>query len=944
MTTSSKITDHKFFLVLVGVVLTSLVILTFSSYSTICSEEVPYAPTVGETVIGLDEEIDGGRYRRTIECYPTEIYDGDTVYISEYLEKLCDEAKPSILEPDMSPIWERDFSVEITSKEINGCYRCRYEKPISYTYCYAFPPPSPYILAKLGKKYCIRRFSVEFCPLQDYEDPFWKELREKTTPQGIHCTMTIRGVLGTDWLGAKEFVYSQDILVKSRPANEAALLEKWYKNTPKLFFPNEGYSCVARFFERGKRDIRLSSSDWRYYDPWLFIPVGYRKPSIPNNPRSLKGWRKLEASLVPSTLRDEIRLTRLRLEYFAAKDENAAAEAKKTYSDWLESLPLSQRNVMSSYDYYSYQRHGWNFESNVDLIGNIRFGDRFLELEVERFGDLKEAIDDWRVYRRTNPSTLLSFIEKKKKKFSRVVIFGVGGVGTLFSKAKVRNIEKIFSDGSGCRKVVSFPANAAECWTSILHGVTPTYHERTKRDVESTPYPEDSPFPSIFRVIHENRPDANLASFCTWNPINTGVIEDNIGVVKETANSDLALTDRVCEYVEKNDPTLLFVEFDECDQVGTEKGYGSSEQLEQITKTDDYIRRIYDVFEKRGLLESTLFILMTERGEKVKYPQLHISAGGNVDYKNDLSVVVATSAYASLSISSVEIRDVASMVLNALDLADKQPEGWTSLAPQSVFSGGTCGERPVYEIPYAYDYRRRCDDSSKESPSPNVVDLLGAERVVCHLPFDSEFYKIGTRENIRLNGDFSIFPKKGFLNGAAEFFMEGVSCEVPKSCEDGFSVALWVKTGYVGGEPQIISNKSWDDPSKVGFAATLRPPYIKFKVGSENDERALKEFKLPKDYREGWVYVVLVVDRREGALRLSYDFEDFTTVKLDPEVLKDSDFTLSPLIAVGKDNVEDSVNAGLLFDEFVLVDGSLTREDLDKLKIYYTEETALKEE
>ena len=171
-----------------------------------------------------------------------------------------------------------------------------------------------------------------------------------------------------------------------------------------------------------------------------------------------------------------------------------------------------------------------------------------------------------------------------------------------------------------------------------------------------------------------------------------------------------------------------------------------------------------------------------------------------------------------------------------------------------------------------------------------------------------------------------------------------MSCEVPKSCEDGFSVALWVKTGYVGGEPQIISNKSWDDPSKVGFAATLRPPYVKFKVGSENDERTLKEFKLPKDYREGWVYVVLVVDRREGSLRLSYDFEDFTTVELDPEVLKDSDFTLSPLISVGKDNVEDSVNAGLLFDEFVLVDGSLTREDLDKLKIYYTEETALKEE
>ena len=92
-----------------------------------------------------------------------------------------------------------------------------------------------------------------------------------------------------------------------------------------------------------------------------------------------------------------------------------------------------------------------------------------------------------------------------------------------------------------------------------------------------------------------------------------------------------------------------------------------------------------------------------------------------------------------------------------------------------------------------------------------------------------------------------------------------------------------------------------------------------------------------------WQQQVCVQIMEHVKSELFLDFP-FMTVELDPEVLKDSDFTLSPLISVGKDNVEDSVNAGLLFDEFVLVDGSLTQEDLDKLKSYYTEETALKEE
>ncbi|WP_237391621.1 hypothetical protein [Paenibacillus dendrobii] len=44
------------------------------------------------------------------------------------------------------------------------------------------------------------------------------------------------------------------------------------------------------------------------------------------------------------------------------------------------------------------------------------------------------------------------------------------------------------------------------------------------------------PYPSIFKVVRESMPDAKLAAFSSWNPINSGIIESDIDMHKETAN------------------------------------------------------------------------------------------------------------------------------------------------------------------------------------------------------------------------------------------------------------------------------------------------------------------------------------------------------------------------------------------------------------------------
>jgi len=53
--------------------------------------------------------------------------------------------------------------------------------------------------------------------------------------------------------------------------------------------------------------------------------------------------------LTPSTMRDEVRLTRLQLEFYSAQKGEASEKAKSELAAWLKSLPEVQRVVMTTF-------------------------------------------------------------------------------------------------------------------------------------------------------------------------------------------------------------------------------------------------------------------------------------------------------------------------------------------------------------------------------------------------------------------------------------------------------------------------------------------------------------------------------------------------------------------------------------------------------------------
>ncbi len=509
-----------------------------------------------------------------------------------------------------------------------------------------------------------------------------------------------------------------------------------------------------------------------------------------------------------------------------------------------------------------------------------------------------------------------------------VFLIGVDGAGAFFRNTDTPNLDAIFENGAVSYEVLtSNPTISAECWGSMLLGVTPEVHGLTNSIVSTDTYPTDGDFPSVFRVIRGAMPDAQLASFCNWNPINHGIIEENLGVVKDTGADEL-LTGKICAYLKENDPTFLFVQFDDVDGAGHHYGYGTEGHLAQIRTTDGYIKQIWDVCRERGFLEDGLFIVTADHGG---FDHGH---GGWTDGEKYVMFAAAGKTVARGTIGEMGIRDTASVILYALGLADRQPVSWTSRVPSGMFEGVEAGERPVGmakpeikpEVPF------RLHEPVSAPDGKCVTDLFGAYRVLAYLPFDGDIAEATGKVRTERGG--KLYFVDGWYGAAVRVEDGSVELKGIDPGTNSFSVCFWIKTDPPGADPVILGNKNWNSGGNPGLALVLTKGSM-FLNASDGKTRSDLSVKLPRDYMTGWMFAAVSVNREANTVSFSVDFAPMKTLSFSPALYGVSYSTGLPA-RIGQDGTGTyGAKLPAALDEFLLLSGTLTDADIAVLKKYY---------
>jgi len=515
------------------------------------------------------------------------------------------------------------------------------------------------------------------------------------------------------------------------------------------------------------------------------------------------------------------------------------------------------------------------------------------------------------------------------KVYKHVVIIGVDGGGTFFKDADTPNIDRIFADGSVTYEArTGVPAISAHSWTSLLHGVPYSVHKISNSTAEKREFPADSEYPSFFRAIRESDPDAKLASICSWYAFDTGMIENGLGMDKITENeSDAALADKVCEYVADGAPKVLLTVFNDPDAMGHAYSWGSEQHLQAITDTDALIGKIYDAYEKLGVLDDTLIMLTADHGG---YQGDH---GGNMDCeKYVIFAINGSNVIPGGAAEDMRIYDVPSIVMHALGL--ECPETWWSRVPAGIFEGVGGGERPMYISDSNVRYRESLPTPEKDSEG-YITNFITDKELKYYLTFD-ETAEDSMGNKVEAEDDYYFIEG---IYGKGMWFDNGY-LSIPEYTTGGesFTISFWLKQEGCFEESVIFSNKDKTNPANKGYSITISDnridPSILFNVG-DGEKSKDRSYKLPKDYQDGWVNVIFVYDAEEGNARIAFDFGKFTKITLGEELAKDM-FEGNDTLCIGYDytgRLFNTLNAGL--DEFMQFDGAFTEADVAALAEYY---------
>ncbi len=322
--------------------------------------------------------------------------------------------------------------------------------------------------------------------------------------------------------------------------------------------------------------------------------------------------------------------------------------------------------------------------------------------------------------RRTAYNTVTKIIRRNimhKTRYSHVIVVGIDGAGAFIQNADTPNFDRIFENSAVTyRALASNPSISAECWGSMLLGVGPEVHKLTNEIVSTTPYPTDSPFPSLFRRIREVMPDAELGSYCDWNPITYGIVENNLGVSHATA-PDTELTPVICDYIREKKPAFLFIQMDSVDGAGHGFGYGSEAFYKRIHEVDMLVNDVHAAAADAGILDDTLFIVIADHGG-ANSPDGKGHHGGWTDGEKYVTFAAAGKGVNAVEIEEMNIRDLASIVLYALgiDVPEIDEQGWTSQIPAGMFTDSS--------IPAYRDLSHLTGAEPRISKAPHTSELL----------------------------------------------------------------------------------------------------------------------------------------------------------------------------------------------------------------------------
>ena len=215
-------------------------------------------------------------------------------------------------------------------------------------------------------------------------------------------------------------------------------------------------------------------------------------------------------------------------------------------------------------------------------------------------------------------------IAKGKDKAKHVVLIGLDGWGAYsLPKADMPNVKGLMENGAyTLKKRSTLPSSSAINWASMFMGAGPELHGYTEWGSKTPELPsrvvnKNGIFPTIFQILRDARPKAEIGCLYEWDGIK--YLVDTLSLsyhyhVADYNKTPKELGDMASAYIKEKHPTLVAVCYDNPDHIGHADGHDTPGYYEKLKELDRYIGQIIQAVKEAGMLDDTIFIITADHG------------------------------------------------------------------------------------------------------------------------------------------------------------------------------------------------------------------------------------------------------------------------------------------------------------------------------------------
>ena len=514
--------------------------------------------------------------------------------------------------------------------------------------------------------------------------------------------------------------------------------------------------------------------------------------------------------------------------------------------------------------------------------------------------------------------------------YKHVVVVGVDGMGNFHNNTDTPNMDRILKNNPKAAWtdycLASNPNISAQCWTSMLTGVSPNIHGMTNEIVENPFLKYDNPdWPTVFKYIRKGRANAKMAMMSTWIGPANGMVETGLGVTTKHTVSDEILAAESVKYIKENKPDFFFCVFNDVDGAGHSYDWCSDQYYAALTRVDGYVGKIYDAVEAAGMLDDTLFIITTDHGgwtnghgvrnDDTKYCYFG-ATGKSINPNKELNV---------------QGRDLAAIICYALNVPGNPK--WDSYIPQAMFKDNMTP-------PVAPGAGMTANHKNIATPSSGADKYIGkyidTSKLKTALFFDGDVTDHAGKLTASEKG--TVKYAEGYFGKAVDVSNGYVSLPDLKFGKDSFAIALWVKKTNLEErnpwDPVIYGNKDWNIGTNPGFVLSEWTSQTRFNVADGS-----KRSDFNNDFFEGneanWTHIIVSVDRSANKVRIYYNFTCMADAALDV-AFSNMSFDSGLPFNIGQDGTGTYVHkTDSLFDDLLVFNGAITDAQLTGLYNYY---------